>query len=379
MRLRRRDREAPAETSEAVGEEPRASWTVVKAEPEAVVEAEPETAVPSEQIATGRTDASPAGSTTAAGEVPGGGAEVDVVEDKNGRVEPEVAEAAEAAAPSAVASADDAIPGPGAAAVGDVEDVGERSSELEQSVDPGVTASTDDVADVADLVEPGGPGGRSGTVVAAAEALDEVEIEEADAGPATPGGQLGPRQERALPRVLAVANQKGGVGKTTTTVNLGAALAEMGYRVLVVDLDPQGNATTGLGIDPRNFELSMYDVIMRDVPIEDCIEPTSVKNLFAAPATIDLAGVEIELVPAFSRELKLKRAIDAVVDDFDFILIDCPPSLGLITVTDWRRRGRCWYRSSASTTRWRGSASCCATSTSLRRTSTASWRSARSC
>jgi chromosome partitioning protein len=137
---------------------------------------------------------------------------------------------------------------------------------------------------------------------------------------------------RDLPRVIAIANQKGGVGKTTTTVNLGAALAEQGYRVLVVDLDPQGNATTGLGVEARNFEFSMYDVIMRDQPLEDCIEPTSVKNLFVAPATIDLAGVEIELVPAFSRELKLKRAVDSVVDDFDFILIDCPPSLGLITV-----------------------------------------------
>jgi chromosome partitioning protein len=137
---------------------------------------------------------------------------------------------------------------------------------------------------------------------------------------------------RELPRVIAIANQKGGVGKTTTTVNLGAALAELDYRVLVIDLDPQGNATTGLGVEARNFELSMYDVIMRDQPLEDCIEPTSVKNLFVAPATIDLAGVEIELVPAFSRELKLKRAIDTVVDDFDFLLIDCPPSLGLITV-----------------------------------------------
>jgi chromosome partitioning protein len=138
--------------------------------------------------------------------------------------------------------------------------------------------------------------------------------------------------QRELPRIIAIANQKGGVGKTTTTVNLGAALAELDYRVLVIDLDPQGNATTGLGVEARNFELSMYDVIMRDQPLEDCIEPTSVKNLFVAPATIDLAGVEIELVPAFSRELKLKRAIDTVVDDFDFVLIDCPPSLGLITV-----------------------------------------------
>jgi chromosome partitioning protein len=137
---------------------------------------------------------------------------------------------------------------------------------------------------------------------------------------------------RPLPRVVAIANQKGGVGKTTTTVNLGAALSELNYRVLVVDLDPQGNATSGLGIDTRNFDASMYDVIMRDAPIEDCIEPTSVQNLFVTPATIDLAGVEIELVSAFSRELKLKRAIDTVVDDFDFVLIDCPPSLGLLTV-----------------------------------------------
>ena len=135
-----------------------------------------------------------------------------------------------------------------------------------------------------------------------------------------------------LPRVLAVANQKGGVGKTTTSVNLGAALAELGFRVLVIDLDPQGNATTGLGIDARNFELSMYDVLMRDSSLEDCVEPTSMKNLFVAPATIALAGAEIELVPAFSRELKLKRAIETVIDDFDYVLIDCPPSLGLITV-----------------------------------------------
>jgi chromosome partitioning protein len=135
-----------------------------------------------------------------------------------------------------------------------------------------------------------------------------------------------------LPRVMAVANQKGGVGKTTTSVNLGAALAELGFRVLVIDLDPQGNATTGLGIDARNFELSMYDVMMRDASMEDCIEPTSMKNLFVAPATIALAGAEIELVPAFSRELKLKRSIESVIDDFDYLLIDCPPSLGLITV-----------------------------------------------
>ena len=135
-----------------------------------------------------------------------------------------------------------------------------------------------------------------------------------------------------LPRVVSIANQKGGVGKTTTSVNLGACLAELGYRVLVIDLDPQGNATTGLGINARNLESSIYDVLMSDLPLEDCIEATSLKNLFVAPATIDLAGAEIELVPAFSREMKLKRAIDAVKDDFDWIVIDCPPSLGLLTI-----------------------------------------------
>jgi len=140
------------------------------------------------------------------------------------------------------------------------------------------------------------------------------------------------RPVRQLPRIIAVANQKGGVGKTTTTVNLGAGLAELGYRVLVIDLDPQGNATTGLGIERRNFEFSMYDVIMREHPLEDCIEPTSVKNLFVAPATLDLSGVEIELVPAFSREMRLKRALARIIDDFDFVMIDCPPSLGLITI-----------------------------------------------
>jgi chromosome partitioning protein len=137
---------------------------------------------------------------------------------------------------------------------------------------------------------------------------------------------------RDLPRVMAVANQKGGVGKTTTAVNLGACLADIGYRVLVVDLDPQGNASTGLGINIRDLQGSMYDVILHDLPIEDCVEATSVRNLFCAPSSLDLAGAEIELVPAFSRELRLKRALSEVHDDYDFVLIDCPPSLGLLTV-----------------------------------------------
>ena len=141
-----------------------------------------------------------------------------------------------------------------------------------------------------------------------------------------------PAEGRPLPRVIAIANQKGGVGKTTTTINLGACLAELGFRTLIIDLDPQGNASTGLGIENRGLETSMYHVIMHEVPLENCIEPSSVKNLFVAPASLDLAGAEIELVPAFSRENRLRKAIDAVLDDYDYVLIDCPPSLGLLTV-----------------------------------------------
>ena len=138
--------------------------------------------------------------------------------------------------------------------------------------------------------------------------------------------------QRPLPRIIAVANQKGGVGKTTTTINVGACLAELGQRTLIIDLDPQGNASTGLGIENRGLETSMYHVLMHEVPLENCIEPTDVKGLFVAPASLDLAGAEIELVPAFSRETRLRRAIDAVLDDYDYVLIDCPPSLGLLTV-----------------------------------------------
>jgi len=140
------------------------------------------------------------------------------------------------------------------------------------------------------------------------------------------------RERRPLPRVIALANQKGGVGKTTTTVNVGAALAEMGLRTLIIDLDPQGNASTGLGIENRGLEKSMYHVMLHEEPLENVVEPTDVRNLFVAPASLDLAGAEIELVPAFSREQRLKRAIDAVLSDYDYVLIDCPPSLGLLTV-----------------------------------------------
>ena len=134
------------------------------------------------------------------------------------------------------------------------------------------------------------------------------------------------------PRIFAVANQKGGVGKTTTTVNLGACFAELGRRVLIVDLDPQANASTGLGLNPRALDHSLYDVLLHDIPLEEVIEPVSVRNLYVAPASLDLAGAEIELVPALNRERKLKEAIATVAEDYDVIMIDCPPSLGLLTI-----------------------------------------------
>jgi chromosome partitioning protein len=184
------------------------------------------------------------------------------------------------------------------------------------------------------------PTGRAGEGPPAGERAGGEDATEGDGlagagpGPVTGDGSepRHPAADLPLPRVIAIANQKGGVGKTTTAVNLGAALAELGYRTLIIDLDPQGNATTGLGVNARNLEHAIYDVLMHDLPLDESIEPTSVRNLFVAPATIDLAGAEIELVPAFSRELRLRRAVADIGDDYDFTIIDCPPSLGLLTV-----------------------------------------------
>jgi chromosome partitioning protein len=134
------------------------------------------------------------------------------------------------------------------------------------------------------------------------------------------------------PRVLAVINQKGGVGKTTTVVNLSAALGQTGKKVLVVDFDPQGNATSGYGIDKEELEGDVYDVIMNGRPVEDTICSTVEENVFIVPATIDLAGAEIELVQVEKREYQLVNALRPVRNEFDYILIDCPPSLGLLTI-----------------------------------------------
>jgi len=133
-------------------------------------------------------------------------------------------------------------------------------------------------------------------------------------------------------RVIAIVNQKGGVGKSTTAVNLGASLALMGRRVLIVDIDPQGNTTTGVGIDKRTVERDIYSVLLQDAAIVDVRHATEVENLTIVPATLNLAGAEIELVSALQRENRLKAALVSVLREYDDVLIDCPPSLGLLTI-----------------------------------------------
>lgn len=135
-----------------------------------------------------------------------------------------------------------------------------------------------------------------------------------------------------MAKKIAIVNQKGGVGKSTTAINLGAALAEEGLKVLIVDIDPQGNASSGLGIDKTEIEYSIYDLLLEDVDFSDVIISVEESNLDIIPANIDLAGAEIELVSQISRESRLDKALHADTDFYDYILIDCPPSLGLLTL-----------------------------------------------
>lgn len=137
---------------------------------------------------------------------------------------------------------------------------------------------------------------------------------------------------KVLSKIMAVANQKGGVGKTTTSVNLGAGLASLGKRVLLVDIDPQGNTTSGVGINKADVANCIYDVIINEVPPQEAIVETQIEGLHIIPATIQLAGAEIELVSTISREVRLKKSLAMVKKNYDYILIDCPPSLGMLTI-----------------------------------------------
>ena len=135
-----------------------------------------------------------------------------------------------------------------------------------------------------------------------------------------------------MAKIICIANQKGGVGKTTTAVNLSACVAQLGKRVLLIDIDPQGNTTSGLGVNKNKLEASVYDVLINDVDAEDAVLDTMIETLKLLPSRMELAGAEVELVNLLAREQRLKNAIAPIRDKYDYIFVDCPPSLGLLTL-----------------------------------------------
>jgi chromosome partitioning protein len=173
---------------------------------------------------------------------------------------------------------------------------------------------------------------RPGTATAEAERTEEVVL--GPTGRPMPDlPELRPLQRHGNARVIAMCNQKGGVGKTTTTINLGAALAEYGRKVLLVDFDPQGSLSVGLGLNPHDMELSVYNLLMdRDVDLDDVVVPSGVSGMDLLPSNIDLSAAEVQLVHEVAREQTLQRVLGPAVANYDVILIDCQPSLGLLTV-----------------------------------------------